>query len=60
MLEPAWRRRKSIEYSHHLSSSWDSTGMVTSSTLSSSPPRVACTKQRLNGWFSTQSVRSSL
>ncbi|MEZ5139941.1 MAG: hypothetical protein R2711_14590 [Acidimicrobiales bacterium] len=32
--------------------------MVTSSTSSSSPPRVACTNDLLNGWFSTHSVRA--
>ena len=32
---------------------------MTSSTGSGSPPRVAWTKQRLNGMFSTHSVRAS-
>ncbi len=33
--------------------------MVTSSTGSTSPPLVACTKDLLNGWFCTHSVRAS-
>ncbi len=48
------------EYSHHLSSSSERTGIVTSSTSSNSPPRVACTKLLLNAMFFTQSVRASL
>ena len=48
------------EYVHHLSSSSERTGTVTSSTSSSSPSRLACTKHLLNGMFLTHSVRSSL